>query len=72
MSKEKDNIIQALDNMSTAFDEYGFEPTIPTTEDYEHFNEWFLFEIEIIKSNAIKQEQQIDQLKQQLEERERH
>lgn len=69
MSKEKDNIIQALDNITTSFDEYGVEPTIPTTECYEHFNEWFLFEIEMIKSNAIKQEQQIDQLKQQLEEK---
>lgn len=69
MSKEKDNIIQALDNIATAFDEYGFEPTIPTTENYEHFNEWFLLEIEMIKSNAIKQDQKIDQLKQQLAEK---
>lgn len=72
MSKEKDNIIQALDNIAITFDEYGFEPEpiIPILYgSREHFNEWFAFEIEIIKSNAIKQEQQIDQLKQQLAEK---
>lgn len=71
MSKEKDNIIQALDNIAITFDELGFEPTTANGKNYEHFNEWFLSEIETIKSNAIKQEQQIDQLKQQIIEKDK-
>lgn len=71
MSKEKDNIIQALNNIAITFDELGFEPTTANDKNYEHFNEWFLSEIEITKSNAIKQDQQIDQLKQQLAEKDK-
>ena len=66
MSKEKDNIIQALDNIAITFDELGFEPTTVNDKNYEHFNEWFSFEIYKIELNTNEQENQIKQLKQQL------
>lgn len=69
MSKEKDKILNALDNVSITFDELGFIPTTLNDKNYEHFNDWFNSEIEIIKSSAIEQCKQINQLKQELEEK---
>ena len=71
MSKQTDEIFHALNNMAITFDELGFEPTTANDKNYEHFNEWFSFEIYKIESNTNEQENQIKQLKQQLAEKDK-
>ena len=66
MSKQTDEIFHSLNNMAITFDELGFEPTTANDKNYEHFNEWFSFEIYKIELNTNEQENQIKQLKQQL------
>lgn len=67
MSKERDKIIEALENISIKFDELGFSPTIPIFKgDKAHFVDWFKIEIDTIKVVTNKQAQRIAELEEQL------
>lgn len=67
MSKQKDKIFQALENISNTFDELGFSPTIPISkEDKAHFVDWFKFEIDTIKALSQYQDRRIAGLEEQL------
>ena len=67
MSKERDKIIEALENISIKFDELGFSPTIPIFKgDKAHFVDWFKVEIDTIKAVNNKQAQRIAELEEQL------
>ena len=59
MSKERNKIIQALENMSITFDELGFAPTTLTNKKCEHFGDWFKYEIATIKAVSKKQDEQL-------------
>ena len=67
MSKERDKITEALEDMSIKFDELGFSPTIPIPKgDKAHFVDWFKFEIDTINVVSNKQAQRIAELEEQL------
>ena len=67
MSKEKDSIYQAIENIAITFDELGFSPTIPIPKgDKAHFIDWFRREVDTIKAICEQQDQRIAELEEQL------
>lgn len=66
MSKEKDKIAEALEDMSVTFDELGYSPTIPVFKGHQDFNYIFKIQIAIINNESKQKDKKITDLEAKL------